>query len=58
MVANLQKKVLAISLNSAQLRKITGDAKISADHQDSLGRKIVLSSEETDKALEDIAILK
>ncbi|MGH1487286.1 MAG: methyl-accepting chemotaxis protein [Cellvibrionaceae bacterium] len=55
LIETLQNRMLSISLNAAHLRKITADAESSSSVQEELGKKIVVSSEETDIALEDVS---
>jgi methyl-accepting chemotaxis protein len=55
LIESLQNRMLAISLDAEHLRKITADAQKGSICQEELGKKIVVSSQETDIALEDVS---
>lgn len=55
LVETLQHRMMTISLDSAHLRKITSEAQTTSDTQNELSKMIVLASQETEAALEDVS---
>ena len=55
LVDTLQQRMMMISLEAAHLRKITSDAQTRSATQEELSKMIVVVSEETDTALEDVS---